>query len=476
MADVVIIGAGVIGCAIARQLSRRSLECIVIEKNAEPAFGTTKANSGIVHAGHQSDPNTMKGRFDAKACLLFDELLDELHFSFKRIGELVIAQAPEDAEKLDKMREISRIKGVTVEMWDAATLREKEPSLSHEITQALHAPMAGVINPYEFTYALIENAMANGVQLRTHTAVTAIEKTATGLAVITENTVTGQMSRIETRFVVNAAGLYADKINNLVNEPYFTINPRKGQEFLLDRHITGQPKRLIFPLPTKESKGILLIPTYDGTLMIGPTAENTDFDDFATTPEGQAKIYASVQKICPNLGPMQPIAQFAGLRAVASTDDFIIEPTATKGFINVAGIQSPGLTASPEIARYVDEILTQEGLKTSPNPHFNPIRNHAPRFSLVPLEKQLEMVAENPNYADIICRCEVVPRAEIENALNEGATTLDGIKLRTRAGMGRCQGGFCSPRVLQMLADHLHCPLTAIHKNNDGSWIATPHK
>lgn len=474
--DIVIIGAGVVGCAIARQLSKRKINCLVLEKNAEACFGTSKANSGIIHAGHQTSTNSLKGQLDARGNALYDKLHEDLGFSFRRIGELVIAQVPGDEEKLKAMAEICREKNIPCEMWDKSRLHQEEPNLSDHIDAALFTPTAGVINPYELTFAFMENAIANGVQFQFCSEVCAIQKTDDGLQLSIKNTRDGHTQAITTRFVINAAGIYAAQIDQMLHAPTFEIRPRKGQEFLLDKHIQGQPTRLIFPLPTPESKGILLIPTFDHTLMIGPTAENTDhFDDLETTAQGYAKITESVTRICPKLAPLQPIAQFAGLRAVASTDDFIIGPTQTPGFINVAGIQSPGLTAAPAIAEYVDEILTAQGLEYIPNPNFNPKRHHEPRFALASLEQQQALVKKNMAYADIICRCEVVPRAEIETALEAGATTVDGIKLRTRAGMGRCQGGFCSPKIVQMIADHLHIEITQVEKNNPGSWIATYH-
>jgi glycerol-3-phosphate dehydrogenase len=474
--DVVIIGAGVVGCAVARQLSKRKLNCLVVEQSAEACFGTSKANSGIVHSGHQTSLDTLKGKLDFKGNALYDELHKELGFSFRRIGELVIAQAPGDEAKIKAMADVCTQKGIPYEIWDKDKIRMEEPSLSEHIEMALFTLTAGVINPYELTFALMENAMANGRKFRFCAQVSGIQKTANGLLLHITNTRTGEKSEILSRFVINAAGIHAAHIDQMINSPTFEIRPRKGQEFLLDKHITGQPKRLIFPLPTPESKGILLIPTFDHTLMIGPTAENTDnFNDLSTTPEGYAKITASVTKICPKLGPLQPIAQFAGLRAVSTTDDFIIGPSQTKGFINVAGIQSPGLTAAPAIAEYVDEILTSEGLAYIPNPTFTPISPHQPRFSLATRQVQQALVAQTASYADIICRCEVVPKAEIELALQSGAATLDGIKLRTRAGMGRCQGGFCTPRIVQMLADFLHIEVTQVEKNNPGSWIVVPH-
>ncbi len=275
------------------------------------------------------------------------------------------------------------------------------------------------------------------------------------------------------RIVVNAAGLFADEIAALAGVGSFTIHPRKGEEYLLDKRLCGLVKRVIFPCPTLISKGILVIPTYDGTIMIGPTAEDTDDrEDLATTANGVEMVLNSVKRLVPGINVKDIIAQFAGLRASADGEDFIIGPTGRRGFINVAGIQSPGLTAAPAIAVLVVEILRDEGLDLVEREDFDPHLPTAVHFSALSTMEQMAWARRDPRYRRIACRCEFVTEGEILDAIARGARTLDGIKFRTRAGMGRCQGGFCTTRCMTLLSESLGLPLTAVEKNEPGSWLA----
>ena len=469
MYDVAIIGGGVIGCAIARELSRYRLRTVVLEMCEEVGFGTTKTNSGIIHAGHHSSPDTLKGRLVVRGNELFDELFDELNFGFARIGELVVARDQEDMKVLEDLQNQGEAKGVPgLEMWDQHRLRREEPNLSHKLIAALHAPSAGVINPYEFAFALIENAMENGVELKINSPV---EKIQTGKNGITLH-IPGE--KIKTRFAVNCAGIFADEIARMAGLNDFCIHPRKGEEYMLDKRLMGLVRKLIFPVPGANSKGILIIPTYNGTMMVGPTAEDTDDRwDMSTSIEGAEQVFASVSQICPSITERDTITEFAGLRAVSSTDDFIIGPTRKKGFINVAGIQSPGLTSAPAIAEYVCEILKDEGLDLAPRKNFKPQVPGPPRFATMNLEDQQQLIKLNPRFGKVVCRCELVTEAEIHNAIDHGARTLDGIKFRSRAGMGRCQGGFCTTRCMDILAERLGVSFDKITKRGGDSWIVT---
>ena len=469
MYDVAIIGGGVIGCAIARELSRYRLRTVVLEMCEEVGFGTTKTNSGIIHAGHHSSPDTLKGRLVVRGNELFDELFDELNFGFARIGELVVARDQEDMKVLEDLQNQGEAKGVPgLEMWDQHRLRREEPNLSHKLIAALHAPSAGVINPYEFAFALIENAMENGVELKINSPV---EKIQTGKNGITLH-IPGE--KIQTRFAVNCAGIFADEIARMAGLNDFSIHPRKGEEYMLDKRLMGLVRKLIFPVPGANSKGILIIPTYNGTMMVGPTAEDTDDRwDMSTSIEGAEQVFASVSQICPSITERDTITEFAGLRAVSSTDDFIIGPTRKKGFINVAGIQSPGLTSAPAIAEYVCEILKDEGLDLAPRKNFKPQVPGPPRFATMNLEDQQQLIKLNPRFGKVVCRCELVTEAEIHNAIDHGARTLDGIKFRSRAGMGRCQGGFCTTRCMDILAERLGVSFDKITKRGGDSWIVT---
>ena len=467
MYDVTIIGGGVIGCSIARDLSRYQIRAALVEKCAEVAFGTTKTNSGIIHAGHHSSANTLKGKLVVRGNRLFDMLHQDLNFGFRRIGELVVAQDPDDLPVLKMLKEQGDEKGVPgLEIWSQERLRREEPNLSHTLRGALHAPSAGVINPYEFAFALIENAMDNGVELKTDSPVESIANKGDRFILQTPK------DKITTRFVINCAGVFADRIAQMVQLNDFTIHPRKGEEYMLDKRLKGLVRRLIFPVPQKNSKGILIIPTFDGTLMVGPTAQDSDDrDDVSTTCEGSKQVFGFVRKICPSITERDTIAEFAGLRAVSNTNDFIIGPTKVKGFINVAGIQSPGLTSSPAIAEYVCEIIENEGLNLVEKDNFNPIVPGPSRFASLSVEKQQALIQKDRRFGKIICRCELVTEAEIHNAIDHGARTLDGIKFRSRAGMGRCQGSFCSIRCMNILANRLDEPFDSITKRGGNSWI-----
>jgi glycerol-3-phosphate dehydrogenase len=469
MYDVAIIGGGVVGCAIARELSRYRLRVVLLEAAAEVGFGVSKSNSGIIHAGHQSDPATVKGSLDVRGNALFGPLAEELGFAFRRIGALVVARSRDELPALKALQAQGAAKGVPgLELWSAGRLQREEPNLAPSLAGALYAPSAGVINPYEACFALAENAVANGVELHTESPVQRIDRADGHLVLHTPG------GRWPARFVLNCAGLYADRVAALVGLHDYTIQPRRGEEYLLDKRLEGLVRRIVYPLPGAHTKGILIIPTYDGTIMVGPTAEEQDArEDVHTTDAGAQQVFAAVAALCPAIGPQDTIAEFAGLRPVSSTNDFIIGPTAVPGFIDVAGIQSPGLTAAPAIAERVVAILAEQGLALAPAPAFQPRLRPPVRFGVLPFAEQQRLALEDPRYARIVCRCELVTEAEVLAAIDRGARTLDGVKFRVRAGMGRCQGGFCTTRCMELLARRQDVPLTAITKRGGGSWLVT---
>lgn len=467
MFDVTIIGGGIIGCAIARELMRYRLKVILLEKECEVGFGTSKANSGIIHAGHHDEPRTLKGRLEWLGNQAWDRLADELGFSLRRIGELTVAFDEAQVQTLHKLKAQGETKGVPgLTLWEPERIRREEPNLAEDIVAALYAPTTGVVNPYEACFALIENACLNGLTLSLEDPVQAIAPHPDGLQVTTAK------RRIATRFVINAAGLFADEVAAMAGAGTFRLRARKGEEYLLDKRLKGFVTRLIFPCHTPTSKGILVIPTYDGTLMVGPTAHWSDKDDLTTTAAGSEEVFSSVRRVAPGLSERDCIAEFAGLRAVAEHEDFIIGPSSVKGFINVAGIQSPGLTAAPAIAELVRDTLQDEGLELVQKRSFNPCIDPPIRFAALSTEEQIALAARNPHYARIACRCELVTEGEILAAIARGAKTLDGLKFRTRAGMGRCQGGFCTWRCLGLLSSQLGLPIPAITKRGNGSWLA----
>jgi len=473
--DVVIIGGGVVGCALARELSQfQNLKVVVLETFAEVGFGTSKANSGIVHPGHHDKPGTVKASLVVRGNQLIDELAKELGFGYRRCGEVMVAKTEAEFDELKALMKQADAQKVPVELWDRETLRAKEPHLSKDLVGGVYAPTAGVVSPYEMVHSLAAVAARNGVEFLFEQEVVAIDKLegqADGARLLVK---TKKDLQVRAKFVVNAAGLFSDKVAEMVGLHDFVIKPRKGEEYLLDKNMSYITKRVILPVPTKVSKGILIIPTVDETIMCGPTAVETDDRyDLTCTPEGCQTIFSFVTKMCNEISDRQVIASFAGLRAAANTGDFIIGPTAVKGFINAAGIQSPGLTSAPAIAERLVEILGKEGLTCTPRPAGEWKRCvPAPRrlFTLSE-EEQDKKVKENPAYGRVVCRCELVTEGDIEEAIEYGARTLDGVKFRTRAGMGRCQGGFCTSRIVQMLAEHQKVTLDKISKRGTGSEI-----
>ncbi|MFP4222047.1 MAG: NAD(P)/FAD-dependent oxidoreductase [Phormidium sp.] len=476
--DVLIIGGGVIGCTIARELSRYAITTALIEKEGEVGFGTSKANSGIIHGGHHGPPDTLKGQLEWEGNQQWDTLCDELGFGFKRIGELTVAMDEDQLPTLEKLQDYGKRKGVPgLELWDKARIQAEEPQISEDAIAALYAPTTGVINPYEACFGLAESAARNGVDIKCDRRVTAIEQDGDHWRVTTANEGDPKGTPLQGRFILNAAGLYADQIAEMAGVATFSIRPRKGEEYLLDKRLNGFVKRVIFPCPTPVSKGILVIPTYDGTLMVGPTAEYVDSkEDLTTTAEGGQQVFNTVTQVVPGISPRDCIAEFAGLRAVTGSEDFIIGPTAKPGFINVAGIQSPGLTAAPAIATLLVEILRDEGLSLTPKDDFIPTIPKPIHFASLSTEEQIALAEKDPSYGRIVCRCEFISEGEIRDAIRRGASTLDGIKFRTRAGMGRCQGGFCTGRCMQLLSEELDLPLTAITKRGGDSWVARPRQ
>ncbi|MHA1321372.1 MAG: NAD(P)/FAD-dependent oxidoreductase [Candidatus Helarchaeota archaeon] len=471
--DCCVIGAGVIGCAIARELARFQLQTIVLEKGADVCQGTSKANSGIVHAGYAAKPGTLKAKFNVASNPLFDQVCRDLQVPFERIGTFVVAITDDGLETLEELYQRGHKNGVSqLEIiTDQNRIKQMEPQLTDAVTGVLFAPTGGIVSPYNLTIGLAENAFVNGVEFLFNAQVLEIEvKEGYKLLKTTSKP-------IKSRIVINAAGVYADEISHMVGLDYFSINPRKGEYILLDKRCI-ELNHVLFPIPTPISKGIVVSPTYEKHIFLGPNAQEThDKEDKSTTTEGLLEIIEGGRKLLPKLPINRAIVTYAGLRAVSNTNDFIIEPTKVDGFINVAGIQSPGLSASLAIAKYVIELLPPLGIDLQPNENFNPLREVPPRFALLSDEERHQLIAKNPEYGNIICRCEHVSEAEVKAAIHRplGATTLDGVKFRTRLGMGRCHGGFCTNRVLKILAEELHRPIETITKKGPSSELVIGH-
>jgi len=465
--DVAIIGGGIVGNSIARELSRYELNVILIDKEIEVSFGVSKANSGIIHSGIHDSAKTLKGRLCFQGNKLWEELAKELRVPFERVGEILVARKDCDVPVLGKLLGNAEANGVPARMVGNEELRRLEPNLSKNIKTGLLAPTAGVIPPYEMTYALYENAIQNGVEYLLNSRVTKISKRKSSFVI------RAGKEEIEARYIVNAAGLYADEVAKLAGAGSFKIRPRKGEEYILDKRFDNINNHVIFPTPTPVSKGILIIKTIEGSTMIGPTAEDIEEkEDTGTSEKGLQKILAFVKTMIPQIEKKDIIASFAGVRPVSDTNDFIIaESKNVPRFINAAGIQSPGLTAAPAIALMVAGIINSSGLKLTKKRRFKKYDRPHRRLSVLRNGEKELLIKLNRSYGNMVCRCETVSEAEVVQAIKNGARTVDGVKFRTRAGMGRCQAGFCIHRVMKILARELNVPEEEITKRGGGSRI-----
>lgn len=462
MKDVIIIGAGVSGCAVARELSIYELDICVLEKESDVCEGTSKANSGIVHGGFDAKPGTLKAKLNVLGNQMMDEMAEKLDFPFRRNGAMVVCQSKEEMAVLEELMERGKKNGVEgMEMLSRSQALLLEPNLADTVYAAIHIPSSGIVCPFEMNLAYAENAVQNGVQFHLETEVKQIEKMENGFRVLTDK------GMFETRFLINAAGVYADIFHNMVSREKIHITPRRGEYCLLDKNAGNLVERTIFQIPTPKGKGVLVTPTVHGNLLIGPTAADiTDKEGTETTSDGLEEVMKKCTKSVKNIPKRQIITSFAGLRAHEDDGDFIIQEVKdAKGFIDVAGIESPGLSSVPAIGVYVRDIMA--GLtELCEKKEFCEHRKRITRISELSREEQNGLIQENPAYGQIVCRCEGVTMGEILDAIHRplGATTLDGIKRRTRAGMGRCQAGFCTPKNMELLAEELHLELKDIRK------------
>lgn len=469
--DVVIIGGGITGTAIARELSKYKLEVLLLEKEPDIGVGTTKANSAILHAGFDAHPGSVKAAMNVRGNELYHQIAADLGLEVKWTGSLVVAVNEEEKSVLAELLERGRQNGVPgLEILSRDKLLATEPHLTTEALGALWAPTAGIFLPFGAALAFAQNAVRNGVKVFTECAVTGI---ATQHGQV--RGVFTPLGFIQTRLIINAAGVHADDISRLAGDDSFSIKPRKGEYILFDIKVSDLVHNVLFPTPTKVSKGILVCPTVHGNIFIGPNAQDTeDKDDVATTSPGMDEIINGAKRLVPDLPMGAAITEFSGLRAAADNGDFIIKRSdRVKGLIHAAGIQSPGLTSAPATAERVAGLLKEAGLKLKAKTNFSPINPRRIFFRDQPYNEKEKMVAQNPLYGRVICRCETVTEAEIVNVIHEpcGARTMDAVKRRTRAGMGRCQGGFCGPRVTAILARELNVPVTAVRKDTADSFL-----
>jgi len=471
MYDIVIIGCGIVGAAAAYELSKYELAVAVLEKENDVAVATTKANSAIIHAGYDPKPGTLMAKLNVEGAALAKALCEALDVPHKQCGALVLAFSPQEIPMLESLLQNGVKNGVQgLRILDKAQVLELEPNLSNDVAAALHVPSTMIVSPWEYGLALAETAVKNGVYLRRECEVLDITKVQDGYKILTNQ------GEICARYIVNAAGLYADKMHNMVAEEVFTIQPDRGEYFLLDKSEGQRVNHVIFQCPSNSGKGVLVAPTVHGNLIVGPdSVKITDADDVATTAAGLDFVKAAAQKSVPDIDFRANIRNFAGNRAKTTHKDFIIEEAkGAKGFINLAGISSPGLSAAPAIAKMAVTLLQDSGLELREKEnHIN--KRSRIRFHELSPEEKTALVACDSAYSTVVCRCETVTEGEIRDALQSPVhpRSVDAVKRRCGAGMGRCQGGFCSPRVVEMLAAHYECSPIEILQDGAGTQILT---
>ena len=468
MYDVVIIGAGVVGGLLARALSRYDLRVCLLEKENDVAMGATKANSAIVHAGFDAKEGSLKAKLNVRGSEMMEQITSELGVKYRRNGSLVLAFSEEDMETVNALYVRGTANGVKdLAVLDGEAVRAMEPALSENVKGALYAPTGAIVCPYELNIAAVGNAMDNGVELIRNFEVVGIDREAGGMVVRSSD------RAIKTRYVVNAAGVHSDDVAKLAEDDSFSIRPRRGEYVLMDKTCGGTVSHTIFRTPSKLGKGILITPTVDGNLLLGPTAEDIDDkEDRNTTSDGIASVLKNAAEVLTKVPAAKNITSFTGLRATGSTGDFIIN-NPTHGFINAAGIESPGLSSAPAIAEYICELLEKDGLVLSEKADFDPIRKPAHAFREMSIEEKNAVIKKDPRYGKIVCRCEGITEGEIVAAVRENpaALDIDGVKRRTRSGMGRCQGGFCSPYVVEILARELGIAYEDVTKSGGASVV-----
>ncbi len=461
MFDVVVIGAGVVGGFIARELSRYNLKICILEAENDVAMGASRANSGIVHAGFDAKEGSLKATLNVRGSEMMEKVCSELGVKYKRNGSMVIGFNDDDEKVLNELLLRGEKNGVKrLSLISGEKARALEPSLSSTVRCALRAETGGIVCPYELTIAAIGNAMDNGAELKTSFRVEEIKE---------ENgfyKVYSGENFVEGKYIVNASGIYSDKVASMAGDNSFSVHPRRGEYILLDKECGKMLGHTIFRTPSKMGKGILVSPTVDGNILLGPTSVDIfDKEDKSTTTEGFEKIIKEASENIVSIPFGKIITSFAGLRAVGSTGDFIIS-SPQKNFLSLGGIESPGLTAAPALGEYIVNILQEQGLKTEQNIKFSPYREAMHKFRDSDINEKNEYIMKDKSYGKIVCRCEGVSEGEILKAIrtNPKPTDLDGVKRRTRAQMGRCQGGFCSPYIIELLAKELKLPEDRVTK------------
>lgn len=469
MYDVIIIGAGITGTLIARELSKYNLSVGVLEKCNDVGNATTNANSAIIHSGYDPVPGTLKAKFNALGNPMYDQLTKELDVPFYRLGSLTVAIYDSQVEMLKELCERSKVNGVEVKLLNKEETLALEPNINPEVKASLYAPTCGIIDPFNLTVRAMENAIDNGVTLHLSQKVTDIKKVGDHYQIQTNRGV------FEAKIVINAAGNYADKIAAMVEPIDWNITPRKGEYFVLDHYKAGLVNRTIFPLPSEKGKGILVSVTTSGNYIVGPSSEPIkDKDDVSTDAATLRNVRTQATDLVPSIPFNQVIRTFSGNRPSCSRHDFIIEyAKSDNNFINVAGIESPGIASSPAIARYVVNELVKPLIKLEENKNFNPYVRPVHRLYNAMQDSDYSYINEHENYSEVICSCEKVTLGEIMDQLNRSCPphSVKGLKRRTRAGFGKCQGGFCQPKIVLLLAKHYGVSPLDIPLDDEGSNI-----
>jgi len=468
--DVAIIGAGIVGAATAYELSRYNLNVVVLERENDVALGATKANSAVIHAGYDPSPGTLMAKLDVKSVAITKELCAKLDVPHKQCGAMVLALSDEEVEIVEFLYNQALENGVKdTHILSKEEVLHLEPNVSRDVAAALHAPTAMIVDPWEYTLALAETAMRNGVEIRFETEVTGITSTERGYKITVNAAET-----VETRILINAAGLYADDIHNMVAKPDFTISPAKGEYWLLDKSEGARVSCVLFQCPSKAGKGVLVTPTVHGNLLVGPgNIPAMDKDDVSTTADELKYVRDTAKKSVPEIDFSAVIRSFSGNRAQTEHSDFIIREAAP-GFIDLAGIKSPGLSSAPAIAKMAATMISDCGVELQEKESFIDSRRRI-RFNTLSPEQKAALIESDPLYGRVICRCETVTEGEIRDALLSPIPprSVDAVKRRTNAGMGRCQGGFCGPRVLEILAKHYGIDRVDVLQDRAGTFVLT---
>ena len=469
MIDVIVIGAGVVGSLLARELSKYQLSVHVLEKENDVGNVTSMANSAIVHSGYDPVPGTLKAKLNVEGNKMFPLLCEQLDVHFEQIGSLTVAIYDDQLKLLDDLAERSKLNGVEVKLLSAEEVKKLEPNITNEVKGALLAPSAGIVNPFTLVVHAMENAVDNGVKLHLGEEVTDINFNGTFFNVKTSK------NEYQARYIINAAGIHGDELHKFIEEIDYEIKGRKGEYFVLDHYAPGLVNHTIFPLPSEKGKGILVSPTTSGNYIVGPSSEwVNDKDDVSTDKLTLNNVRAQALTMVPKIPFNQVIRIFSGTRPTPSTHDFVIGYSKlTKNFINAVGIESPGLASSPAIAKYVVDEYLSKVLELVPNKNFNPNVKKRINLKKLSIEERNELIKKDPNYGIIVCNCEKVTAGEIIEEFKRSVPpmTVKAVKKRTRAGFGKCQGGFCQPGVLMLIAKQFNIPMNKILLDKDGSEI-----